>query len=85
MLTIHKHKIRIHIVSFSPATCHYSTAFDGEMEAIRTALRLLNLHQNRFERAVVFSDSMGAILSAGSTETVISTRSQRLLGANTTT
>ena len=50
----------------------YSTAFDGEIEAIRTALRLLNLHQNKFERAVIFSDSKAAILSAGSTETVIS-------------
>jgi hypothetical protein len=30
----------------------HSTAFDGEIEAIRTALHLLNLHQNKFERAV---------------------------------
>jgi len=51
----------------------HSTAFDGEIEAIRTALLLLNLHQNKFERAVIFSDSKAAILSAGSTETVIST------------
>jgi len=34
----------------------HSTAFDGEIEAIRTALRLLNLHQNKFERTVIFSD-----------------------------
>jgi len=54
----------------------HSTAFDGEIEAIRTALRLLNLHQNRFERAVIFSDSKSAILSAGSTETVISTEAK---------
>ena len=33
-----------------------STTFDGEIEAIRTALRPLNLHQNKFERAVIFSD-----------------------------
>jgi len=46
----------------------HSTAFDGEMEAIRTALRLLNLHQNKFERALIFSDSKAAIVSAGSTE-----------------
>jgi len=26
----------------------HSTAFHGEIEAIRTALRLLNLHQNKF-------------------------------------
>ena len=51
----------------------HSTAFDGEIEATRTALRLLNLHQNKFERAVIFSDSKAAILSAGLTETVIST------------
>jgi len=51
----------------------YSTASDGEIEAIRTVLRLLNLHQNKFGRAVIFSDSKTAILSAGSTETVIST------------
>jgi len=51
----------------------HSTAFDGEIEAIRTELRLLNLHQNKFERAVIFSVSKAAILSAGSTETVIST------------
>jgi len=42
----------------------HSTAFDREMEAIRTALHLLNLHQNKFERAVIFSDSKAAILSA---------------------
>jgi regulator of extracellular matrix RemA (YlzA/DUF370 family) len=49
-----------------------STAFDGEIEDIRTALRLLNIHKNKFERAVIFSDSKAAILSAGSTETVVS-------------
>jgi ribonuclease HI len=54
----------------------HSTAFDGEIEAIRTALRLLNLHQNKFERAVIFSDSKAAILFAGSTETVISTEAK---------
>jgi len=54
----------------------YSTVFDGEIEAIRTALRLLNLHQNKFERAVIFSDLNAAILSAGSTETVISTEAK---------
>jgi len=46
----------------------HSTAFDGEIEAIHTALHLLNLHQNKFERAVIFSDSKAAILSVGSTE-----------------
>ena len=46
----------------------HSTAFDGEIEDMRTAIRLLNLHQNKFERAVIFSDSKAAILSAGSTE-----------------
>jgi ribonuclease HI len=50
----------------------HSTAFHGEIEAIPTALRLLNLHQNKFERSVIFFDSKAAILSAGSTETVIS-------------
>jgi ribonuclease HI len=54
----------------------HSTASDGETEAMRTALRLLNLHQNKFERAVIFSDSKAAILSAGSTETVISTEAK---------
>jgi len=54
----------------------HSTAFDGEIEAIRTALCLLNLHQNKFERAVIFSDSKAAILSAGSKETVISTEAK---------
>jgi len=49
------------------------TTFDGEIEATCIALCLLNLHQKKFERAVVFSDSMAAILSVGSTETVIST------------
>jgi len=44
------------------------TAFDGEIEAICTALNLLNLHQNKFERAVIFSKSKAAILSVGSTE-----------------
>ena len=51
-------------------------AFDGEIEAVRNALRLLNLHQNKFERAVIFSDSKAAILSVGSTETVISTEAR---------
>ena len=41
-------------------------------EAICTALRLLNLHQNKFERAVIFSDPKATVLSAGSTETKIS-------------
>jgi ribonuclease HI len=54
----------------------HSTAFDGEAEAIRTALRLLNLHQNKIERAFIFSDSKAAILSAGSTETVIATEAK---------
>jgi hypothetical protein len=54
----------------------HSTAFDGEIEAIRTALRLLNLHQTKFERAFIFSDSKAAILSAGSTETVIVTEAK---------
>ena len=31
---------------------------------------------NKFERAVIFSDSKAAILSAGSTETVISTEAK---------
>jgi len=47
----------------------HSTAIDGEIEAIRTALRLLNLRLNKFERDVIFSDSKAAILFAGSTET----------------
>jgi len=40
------------------------TAFDREIEAIRTILRLLNSYHNKFERAVIFSDSKAAILSA---------------------
>jgi len=54
----------------------HSTASVGEIEAIRTTLRLLDLHQNKFERAVIFSDSKAAILSAGSIETVISTEAR---------
>jgi len=34
---------------------------------------VLNFHHNKFERAVIFSDSKAAILSAASTETRIST------------
>jgi hypothetical protein len=30
------------------------TAFDGEIEAIRTTLRMLNFHHNKFERALSF-------------------------------
>jgi hypothetical protein len=45
----------------------HSTACDGKIEAMRTALRLLNLHQEKFERAVIFSDYKAALLSAGST------------------
>jgi ribonuclease HI len=59
----------------------HSTAFDREIEDIRTALRLLNLHQNKFERAVIFSDSKATILSAGSTESVISTETVISTGA----
>ena len=44
----------------------HSTAFDGKIEAIRTARRLLNLHQDKSERSVIFSDS----ISAGSTHEV---------------
>jgi ribonuclease HI len=51
----------------------HSTAFDGEIEAIRTTLCVLNFHHNKFERAVIFSDSKAAILPAASTETEIST------------
>ena len=58
-----------------PLGQHFS-AFDGEIEATRTALRLLNLHLNKFERAVIFSDSKAAKLSAGSTETVTSTETK---------
>ena len=48
----------------------HSTAFDGETEAIRTTLRVLNSYHNKFERAVIFSDSKAAILSVASTETI---------------
>jgi ribonuclease HI len=34
---------------------------------------VLNFHHNKFERAVIFSDSKAAILSAASTETKIPT------------
>jgi len=55
---------------------HHLSAFDGEIEAIHNALQLLNLHLNKFERAVTFSDSKAAKLSAGSTETVTSTETK---------
>jgi ribonuclease HI len=54
----------------------HSTAFNGEIAAICSALRLLNLHQNKFERAVIFSESKATILSARSTETAISTEAR---------
>jgi hypothetical protein len=53
-----------------------STLFGGEIEAIRTALHLRKLHQNKFGRAVIVSDSKAAILSAGSTEPVIATEAK---------
>ena len=56
---------------YMPVAQH-SAAYVGETEAIRTALRLLNLHQDKFEKAVIFCDSKAALLSEGSTETVIS-------------
>jgi len=37
---------------------------------------VLNFHHNKFERAVIFSDSKAAILSAASTETKISTEAK---------
>jgi len=52
----------------------HSTAF--EIEAMRTALRLLNLHLNKFEIDDILSDTKAAILSAGSTETVTSTETK---------
>jgi len=54
----------------------HATAFDGEIEAICTTLRVLNSYHNKFERAVIFSDSKAAILSAVSTETRISTEAR---------
>jgi len=54
----------------------HSTAFDGETEVIPTTLRLLNLHQDTFERAVILSDTNAVILFAGSTETRISTEAR---------
>ena len=68
----------IHCELFScymPLGQHW-TAFDGEIEAIRTALQLLNLNLNKFERAVILSDSKAAMQSAGSTETVTSTETK---------
>jgi hypothetical protein len=50
----------------------HSIVYDGEIEDLRTALQLLNFHQDKFERAVIVSDSKAALLSAGSTDTVIS-------------
>ena len=40
---------------------------------MRITLSLLNLHQDKFERACIYSDSKAAILFVGSTETKIST------------
>jgi len=54
----------------------HSTASDGEIEAICTALRVLNLYQNKFDTAVIFSDSKAVILSAGSTQTKKSTEAR---------
>jgi len=36
----------------------------------------MHLHQDKYERAVIFSDSKAAILSVGSTETKISTEAR---------
>jgi len=63
----------------------HSTAFDGELEAIRTALRLMNLHQKKFERAVIFSDSKTAITICGINRYRDINRSQRLPDPNMTT
>jgi hypothetical protein len=46
----------------------HSTTCDGEIEAVRTALWLLNLQQDEFERAVIFSDLKASLLSAGDQE-----------------
>ena len=46
------------------------------LEAICTTLCVLNFHHNKFERAVILSDSKAAILSAASTETKISTEAR---------
>ena len=55
---------------------HHSTAFDGEIQVTLNALFLLNLHQNKFERSLISSDLKAANLSAGSTETTISTEAR---------
>ena len=60
-----------HFSCYMPLGQH-STTYDGEIEAIHTALRLLNLHRDKSEKTVIFSDSKDALLTAGSTETVIS-------------
>jgi len=54
----------------------HSSAFNGEIEAIHITIRLLNLRLNKFQRAVIFSDSKAAKLSARSTETVTSTETK---------
>ena len=60
----------------------HSTAYEGETEAIRTALRLLNLHQEKFEKAVIFSD---CTTISGINRNCDISRRQRLSGHNTTT
>jgi hypothetical protein len=62
----------------------HSTAFDREIEAIRTALHLLNLHQNKFERAVTFSDSKGCNTICRINRNCDINGSQRLPGPNMT-
>ena len=50
-----------------------STAYDGEIEGIYTALQQLCAHIDKFEKAVIYVDSKAAILSVGSLDKLTST------------
>ncbi|VDO12098.1 unnamed protein product [Rodentolepis nana] len=57
------------LFSFYAAAGHNRSAFEGEIEAIRIALRQLCCLDTKFTKAVILSDSQSAINSIGNRET----------------
>jgi ribonuclease HI len=54
------------LFSFYASAGKYRTAFDGEVEAIRIALKQLLVFVEKFSKVVLFSDSQAAIQAIGS-------------------
>ena len=54
------------LFSFYSSVGKYRTAFDGEVEGIRIALKQLLVLEDKFIKVVLFFDSLAAIQAIGS-------------------